>query len=453
LKQNKNLKHLFSIFFFISSLGISNAVKSQEIPGEPPAALQQQLEELTEENEDVETEDDYFLQELNYFLKHPVNLNYADAGVLKQLKIVSPIQIENLLSYRKLLGNFLNVYELQAIPTWNLELINRLLPYITVTQKTDVFQSLHKRLNNGERTLLLRAQQVLEKSKGYLLKNDSVKNHYPGSPQKILLRYKYRSGNLLQYGFTAEKDAGEQFFNGAQKNGFDFYSAHFFIKDLGKIKSLAIGDFAVNMGQGLTQWQSLAFNKGANLINVIRQADVLQPYNSAGEINFNRGAGITLQMKNWQTTGFISYRRLDAGFDADVIRNETAVTSLQTSGYHRTANEIKGKNSEGAFSFGGNISYSIEKFHLGFNAVHYDFEHAISKPDYLYNKYSLSGKHTGNYSLDYSLTNKNLFFFGEIAVDEGLNKALVSGLLINADPKVSMSFLYRNISKSYQSLN
>ena len=64
---------------------------------------------------------------------------------------------------------------------------------------------------------------------------------------------------------------------------------------MGIIKSIAIGDFAVNMGQGLTQWQSLAFNKGANIINVIRQSDVLQPYNSAGEINFNRGAGITLQ--------------------------------------------------------------------------------------------------------------------------------------------------------------
>ena len=452
MKQNKNFKRLFSVLFSIFTLGISNAVQSQEISGEPPAAIQQQLEDLTAENEDAETEDDYFLQELHYFLKHPINLNYADVGTLEQLKLLSPIQIESLLSYRKLLGNFLNIYELQAIPTWDLDLINRITPFVTVAQKTEVFQSIHKRLNDGERSLLLRTQQVLEKSKGYLLNKDSVKNYYPGGPQKILLRYKYRSGNFLQYGLTAEKDAGEQFLKGTQKNGFDFYSAHFFVRNLGIIKSLAIGDFAVNMGQGLTQWQSLAFNKGVNIINVIRQSDVLQPYNSAGEINFNRGAGITLQKKSWETTGFISYRKLDAGFNVDTVNHEDYISSLYTSGYHRTASEISGKGSQAALSFGGNISYSVAKFHIGINAVHYDFEHNISKADYLYNRYALAGKHTGNYSFDYAFANKNRYFFGEIATDENFNKALISGLLINTDSKVSMSFLYRNISKSYQSL-
>ena len=170
---------------------------------------------------------------LHHFLKQPVNLNYADAALLNQLKLLSPIQIENLISYRKLLGNFLTIYELQAIPTWDLDLINRVRPYVTVVQKTEIFESIRKRLNDGERSLLIRSQQVLEKSKGFLLNKDSVKNYYPGSPQKLLLRYKYRSGNLLQYGFTAEKDAGEQFLKGAQKNGFDFYSAHFFIRNLG----------------------------------------------------------------------------------------------------------------------------------------------------------------------------------------------------------------------------
>jgi DNA uptake protein ComE-like DNA-binding protein len=451
LKKNKTGGCLF-LFFFIFAMGISSDAQSQELPGEPPEVMQQQLENFTEANEDVETEDDSYLQEIYHFLQQPVNLNYADAGLLQQLKLLSPVQIQNLLSYRKLLGNFLSIYELQAIPAWDLEIINRILPYVTIVQKAQVFQSLHKRFQNGERSLLVRAQQVLEKSKGYLLNPDSVKNYYPGSPQKILLRYKYRSGNLLQYGFTAEKDAGEQFFRGAQKRGFDFYSVHFFARNLGIIKSLALGDFAVNMGQGLTQWQSLAFNKGANIINAVRQSDVLQPYNSAGEINFNRGAGITLQKKNWKTTGFISYRKLDAGFDADTLTYQDYVSSLRTSGYHRTTNETAGKGSQGAISFGGNVSYSGEKFHFGINAVHYNFDHAINKADYLYNKYALSGKHSGNYSLDYHFTHNNMYLFGEMATDEDLDKALISGLLINTDSKVSMSFLYRNISKGYQSL-
>src|ERR1035437_4864743 len=135
-------------------------------------------------------------------------------------------------------------------------------------------------LKNGERTVLARITQVLEKSKGYLLDGSTANNFYPGSPQKIFVRYKYSYKNLLQYGITAEKDAGEQFFKGAQKSGFDFYSTHFFAKNIGIIKSLALGDFIVNLGQGLTQWMGLAFKKSSDVLNIKRQEDVLRPYNS-----------------------------------------------------------------------------------------------------------------------------------------------------------------------------
>jgi hypothetical protein len=45
-----------------------------------------------------------------------------------------------------------------------------------------------------------------------------------------------------------------------------------------------------------------------------------------------------------------------------------------------------------------------------------------------------------------------MHFFGEAATDEHLDKAFITGLLINADANVTMTFLYRNISKGYQSL-
>ena len=453
MKPINKIKNLLLTLYFIFS-SASN-IYAQEIPGdalEPPLVIEEQLEDLTAANEDETTEDDSYAQEIYYFLKSPINLNNADAGILEQLNLLNAIQIKNLLSYRKLLGNFLNIYEIQAIPGWDLNLIRRLRPYITISQKAEVFNSFSKRIKNGENTLLIRGTQILEKSRGYLLDSNSAKNYYPGSPQKILVRYKYRFGNLLQYGFTAEKDAGEQFFKGAQRNGFDFYSAHFFIRNLGIIKSLAIGDFSVNMGQGLTQWQSIAFNKGAEIMNVKRQSEVLRPYNSAGEIAFNRGIGITLNKNKWEAMGFLSYRKIDGGYNADTLNYEDYVSSLRLSGYHRTAGEIDGKGVQGQLSYGGNLAYSMDRFHIGANAVHYDFEHTIIKEDYLYNKYSLSGKRAGNYSIDYSYTYKNMHFFGEVAADEDFDKAFINGLLINTDSRVAMSFLYRNISRGYQSL-
>jgi hypothetical protein len=86
-------------------------------------------------------------------MKDPINLNYADEGELQELKLLTPIQISNLITYRNLLGNFLNIYELQAVPDWGLSLIRRIRPYITVESKVDVFNSLGSRLKHGENTL------------------------------------------------------------------------------------------------------------------------------------------------------------------------------------------------------------------------------------------------------------------------------------------------------------
>ena len=45
-----------------------------------------------------------------------------------------------------------------------------------------------------------------------------------------------------------------------------------------------------------------------------------------------------------------------------------------------------------------------------------------------------------------------MHFFGEAAVDEDADKAYINGLLISTDARVDMSFLYRKISRGYQSL-
>ena len=418
---------------------------------EPAPGMEQQLENLTGSAEDVVTEDDSFLQDMVHFLKEPLNLNYADKGQLEELKLLSAIQISALISYRSLLGNFINIYELQAIPGWNVNLLRRIRLYVTVNNKAPVFNTLRGRLKNGENMLLVRGTRVLEKSRGYLPDSATV-NFYPGSPEKILVRYKYIFKNLLQYGITAEKDAGEQFFKGAQKNGFDFYSAHLFVRNMGKIKSLAIGDFTVSLGQGLIQWQSLAFKKSSDVLNIKRQSDVLRPYNSAGEIEFNRGIGITVIKNNWEATGFASYRKLDANFNVDTVNFADFVSSLQNSGYHRTASEVADKNSQAQLSFGANLSYTTSRVHVGINGVRYNFDHAITKAGYLYNSYALAGKSAGNYSVDYSYTYKNAHFFGEAAVDGDIDKAFINGLLISVDSHVDMSFLYRKISRGYQSL-
>lgn len=419
----------------------------------PPAQVinEQHVENITAGNDDTDIEDDTYQQQLQEFLKDPVELNTADEETLKALLVLNPLQIQYFMQYRIFFGKLVSIYELQAIPGWDIITINKILPYVSVSNRVNSFVTLRKRVRGGDHSILLRATQVLEQSKGYT--PDTSKAYYLGSPQKLLIRYKYSYKNLLQYGIIAEKDAGEQFFKGAQQKGFDYYAIHFFARNLGAIRSLAIGDYTVNLGQGLISWQSLGFKKGPDVTSIKRQSAVLRPYNASGETNFHRGIGITVSKKKWEATVFASYRKIDGNLVIDSISSEEEfISSLQTSGYHRTKNEVADKGIQQQLAFGGNLAYRQRKWHLGLNSVQYKFRFPLQKSPDPYNKYALSGKAFGNSSIDYSYTHKNLHFFGEAAVTNTLNKAFLNGLMMSVASTVDVGLLYRNIEKNYQSI-
>ena len=416
----------------------------------PVSTIEQQLENLTDVDQ-AETEDDSYHQQWERYRRNPLNMNTADENDLRELKILSGLQIANFISYRKLLGKFISTYELQAVPAWDVQIIKKLLPFITVAEPIDLNDIFKTRFSKGDHSLSFRYSQVLEKSAGF--EKTSTGTKYVGSPPKLFLRYRYLYKNLLQFGVVGDKDAGEQFFKGAQKYGFDFYSFHFFARKLGSIQALALGDFTVNMGQGLTQWQSLAFRKSVDVLGIKRQSPILRPYNSAGEFSFHRGAGITLQKEKLETTVFISYRKLSANFIADTVSNEEYITSFLNSGYHRTESEIAGRHKLGQLTLGGNVKYKGSNWHAGLNAIYFDFSSPVVKRAEPYNLYAINGKNWGNYSIDYSYTHRNLHFFGEAAIDKNFSKAFLNGLLISVDPRVDISFLHRNIDPQYQSNN
>ena len=426
------------------------SVLAQDEPA-PTTTTEQQLENLTGQLE-TETEDDSFLQSLVQFTKNKININTAGQGEFRELKMLTDLQIQNILKYRQLLGNFISVYELQSVPTVDIETIQKIFPYIRVGNIETLGENLSNRFSDGEHSVLLRAQQILETSDGFS-RSDSVVNRYYGSRQRVFFRYKYVYRNLLQYGLVGDKDAGEQFFKGNQKNGFDFYSFHLFARKLGVIKLLALGDFTVNMGQGLIQWQSLAFKKSPDVTAVKRQADILRPYNSATEYNFQRGAGITLQANHFEATVFGSVRKIDANLQTDTLTTtDDFASSIILSGLHRTPNEILKKNRIEQTGFGGNISYNTVGFHLGVNGVQYNFSSPLLRDVQPYNQYAIQGTMWRNFSADYSYTYRNIHFFGEAAIDKYNATALMSGLIVSLDAKVDGSLVYRNIDKKYQAL-
>ncbi len=398
-------------------------------------------------------EDDSYVMQQDVLRRHPLSLNAATAEELKSAGLLTDLQIDAFLLYRRLLGKIISVYELQAVPSWDLPTIRNLLPYITLAENEPGIASLLKRLSGGDRLFIARYGRVMEKSIGYVARTDSSAAHYQGSPDKLYFRYTYNFKNQLQWGVLGDKDAGEQFFRGKQRLGFDFYSFHFFIRQAGRIKALALGDFGVNMGQGLLQWQTLSAGKSGAVMNIKQQAAVLRPYTASGEYDFHRGAGITLQLGKWEVTGFVSLRALSSGTGPDSLPGSEAGGSLLTSGYNRSTTENAHRNNTGQLAAGSTVVFQSGHWHAAVNLVHDHFSKSLQPAAEPYNLFAFRGRSLTAFSTDGSFTWRNVHVFAEVAADDQLHPALVAGAVSSLDPKLDVAFLYRHISRAYRSFN
>ncbi|MBS1669794.1 MAG: hypothetical protein JST58_20665 [Bacteroidetes bacterium] len=441
------MKRFFSIWAFLVFCWQLHAQEEQ-----PVSIMREMALENDSERMDAEANDDAYLQLMQEYLKHRLDLNRVNEEDLEALQLLTALQMSHFFSYRRLLGNFLSVYELQAIPYWDLETIKKLRLYVTVNNNQRLDATLKARLAGGDNDLLIRASQQMEIAKGFQTPKDSISSHYLGSRQKLFFRYRYDYKNLLQFGFLGDKDAGEPFLKDRQQYGFDFYSFHFFSKNMGVVKALALGDFTVNMGQGLIQWQTLAFTKTAEAIPVKRASSILRPYRSAGEFNFYRGAGISLQKGHWQATAFLSSKKMSANSVMDSVGRISFVTSFQNSGYHRTQAENDDRNNIAQTTMGGNISVVTPNFRIGINSVNHHFSSSIQKRELPYNLFAIRGDSWANHSIDYSYTYRNIHFFGEVAVDPNGHMAFLNGSLLSLSSALDLTLLHRKLDRAYQSL-
>jgi len=408
---------------------------------EAKAQTGEQLERLVERGDGETRLDEFTGQELEYYKRHPLNLNEAERDALGSLGILTPLQVDQFIRYRQATGQLIDIYELQAIPYFDLATIRGLLIYARIGVGIPL-----NRNTARSHEILSRTSRILEKSSGY---QAGASRRYEGSPYYLLLRYRYRLGNLISAGFLGEKDAGEPFFRKVQKKGFDFYSAHLFVRNWKKLKAFAIGDYTVNLGQGLICWQGMGLGKSAEVMSIKREAPVLAPYRSAGEFYFHRGAGFTVALGRFETTGFFSTRRVSASGSDD---SSGVFSGIVSSGYNRLPVEWEKKGVIGLKAAGGNLSYRQRATRVSLNVYWYEFSKALKKRELPYNLYILPRRSDLKMGLDFSSNYKNLHLFGETAVQGLEGKALLVGGLLALDSRMDLSFVYRNLSKRFSSL-
>ncbi len=407
------------------------------------------LEELV----DIPLEDIY--DRLVSLQKNPLNLNRANFNDLQEIFILKDLDIIKIINHRIRYGDFISILELQTIPGFTSELIQRLAPFITVGGAEEKYQvSLGNLFTKGKNELFLRYGQTLESQRGYTIDPSPGKSFYVGDQSKLYSRFRHQYENKLSYGFTLEKDPGEEFFKGSNPNGFDFQSFHLAIRQINQtIEYVSLGDFSMSLGQGLIYFSRFVNRKSSLVTNTKRKSATFHPYTSLNEFNFMRGAAITFNLsKYFELSTFVSKRQLDASIrDIDEDAAISEIRSIQESGLHRTPSEIANEKSLGRTTYGGNIKYNFSQGHLGVQFIHYTLDQFYMPTPRIYKRYEFTGSKLTNASVDYEVTIKNVHLFGEVGWANSLG--MMHGALISLYRNADLALIYRRLPPDFHTFH
>jgi len=426
--------------------------------------IEQRIEQLAEAAEDENLDYNTLFEQLSIYLDFPLNLNTATVEELYGLGLLSNDQILKFADYREEFGQLFSLTELAYIDGWSRATAELILPFVRVSldEKKDKITS-KKLMNYGKHEVVLRWQKILEDQAGYadvsqerLEENPNAR--YLGSPDKVFARYRYRYGDRISLGITAEKDNGEEFFRGSQPKGFDFYSGHVYLKDFGMVKQLAIGDYQAQFGQGLTFWSGLGFNRKSSFtISTAQDGRGLTPYTSINENLFLRGGGVTLTQGKFDFTAFYSGKRIDGNLtdddsndSIDFVEPQVLISSFQETGFHRTVNEIEDKDAVFQEHFGGHAQYRARNFQLGVTAAHMRLDGAINRNTDFHSQFRFNGSENTTMGSDYYWRWRSFRFFGETSRSATGGFATVNGVNIEMNPRLLVNITQRHYDRDFQ---
>lgn len=155
-------------------------------------------------------------------------------------------------------------------------------------------------------------EYITPKNLGQLKKEKLTRDssaHYLGSGIYSNIRYQCKVKSQLEWGFNLEKDAGEKIeFNAQSPLGYDYHSFYLSLKEIGKIRTIQMGDFQANFGQGLTLSTGLSFGKSGIITSTKRNFNGFKPYKSLRENAFLRGIAFAFQKHNFTIGTFLSQK-------------------------------------------------------------------------------------------------------------------------------------------------
>ncbi len=408
------------------------------------------------ENEASSVDYNEYSAKLSKIYDDPIDLNKCTNEEMASLEILSAIQIINIVNYRKLSQGFASLYELRLIEGLTKEQALLILPFVKVSEVERLSPQITPKnlLKMGKHSIIARYQRVIEPQAAYLPDEDGNVT-YLGSPDRLYAKYKFQFTNKLSAGITADKDAGEPFFKSPNAQGFDYYSGFIELENQGIIKSMVLGDYTLQFGQGLALWNGFGMGKSSMVSNVAKIGKGLDHYSSTDENNFFRGIATTVKWKKIELTAFYSKKMIDGNVDTideGLQDGLDYISSFDETGLHATTNDFASKDAIGQQVFGANLGLLLSRGKVGFTWVDYRFSSNFTPSTQLYKLYQFSGDHQYNSSVNYQWNLNHIFVSGEIAVDGNGHVAVSNNAVFNLSSKLGVGVLHRYFDKSYQAL-
>ena len=425
------IRRILLLCIFICETSLLNAQSTMEWD-DFVQDLYEQYANQEEDDEVLETEDaglDVLIDELYEIHLSPVNLNdlktkegsnelqTQTTDRLAQLPFLTRQQIEALVYYVnehypvRTLGELMLIRELDYLTRMRLMLF-----CYAGEPSTEGNYSLRRLWRYAQHELIARTDIPLYTKDGYQDKPQSViekspNKIYRGNSNYHSLRYQVKSMHRITAGFQIEKDAGEDYF--------DYISGYAMLNQIGKIRTLIVGDFKLSFGQGLVINNGMSFGKSAGwgLFSNASVAHGIRKHSSMSESNHFRGAAIDYTLgENSHFTAFLSYQNVDGTLRTN---NHNAISSLKTDGLHRTLLERSKKGIVQELSAGGNYSYYHKGWLLGLTGIitHFSMPLApkFNTPSSLYRQFYPQGTLFSAVGASYSYRRNRWIVQGEYA--------------------------------------
>lgn len=428
------------VIIFVLFLNILSTIRAQVNNDDAvERIISDRLEALAIDNPDLENDLTYLVERLRHYYEHPIPMNKNCEEAIRELQLLSEIQVKELMSHIEINGPIRALEELQQLNSLKNEEILTLKPF--VRPGTDILTYQNTIEKSSEHRLILRGKRLIQKSKAYKLPRS-----YIGDPNAIYGRYDYTLRKFLRAGFTLEKDAGEKI-TGYNDRLTDFQSAFLEVKGNKIIRKFILGDYKAFFGQGLSYSSVGGMGKSTEVLLIERNASGINPYRSVNEASFLRGAAMEIQLKDINIICFYSNSPLDATVTSAEEGNH--FTSVYASGLHRTENELSKINTIRGIAGGLHVRWRKRNLELGMTHVSREYSHPSEERSEFYRLWEESTTKSSVSGLDFRFSKFNYSLFGEISSSISTGKAMLLGLIFMPDKVVSIALMTRHYDADY----